>query len=233
MNEREIYVITGVGRGLGHTLAEHLVRAGHRVFGSTRTGHCDLPLDGCVAIHLDNADSIQAGAADLAAQVGRIDVLINCAGADGRAFGAETNARGPFDVDAATFNAVFATNVTGPMVLTTALLPQLRAGRDPLVLNISSQLGSMDVAASIGNDTAYCVSKAALNMLTVKSAGALRGDGIAVVALHPGWVQTDMGGPSAALTAEESASSIIATMAGLSSADSGRFVRWDGTDHPW
>ncbi|MEM7342318.1 MAG: SDR family NAD(P)-dependent oxidoreductase [Actinomycetota bacterium] len=233
MSEREIFFVTGVGRGLGRTLALHLLQAGHRVFGSTRSGTCDVEVEGCVAMQLDDAASVHAGATEVAELVDRVDVLVNCAGTDARAFGAADQQRGPFDVDAASFNAVFATNVTGPMVLTTALLPQLRAGRNPLVLNVSSQLGSMEVAATIGRDTAYCVSKAGLNMLTVKSAAALRSDGVAVVALHPGWVQTDMGGPSAALTVDESAGAIVATMAGLGPADSGRFVRWDGTDHPW
>ena len=119
------------------------------------------------------------------------------------------------------------------MVLTRELLPLLQRGTEPLVLNVSSQLGSMQVAASKGRDTVYCMSKAALNMLSVKSAAALRADGIAVVMLHPGWVQTDMGGSSAPLTIAESADSIVRTVDALTLADSGRFIQWDGSDHPW
>jgi NAD(P)-dependent dehydrogenase (short-subunit alcohol dehydrogenase family) len=77
------------------------------------------------------------------------------------------------------------------------------------------------------------MSKAALNMLSVKTADALRPEGIAVVMLHPGWVQTDMGGASAPLTVAESADAIVRTVDALTLADSGRFVRWDGSDHPW
>ena len=91
----------------------------------------------------------------------------------------------------------------------------------------------MQVAARIGRDTAYCVSKAALNMLSVKAAAALRDERIGVVMLHPGWVQTDMGGPHASMTVEESSSAIVATIGALTLNDTGRFIRWDGQDHPW
>ena len=70
-------------------------------------------------------------------------------------------------------------------------------------------------------------------MLTVKSAAALRQDGICVISLHPGWVSTDMGGSAAPLTPAESAMAIAQTVSGLTMADSGRFVTWDGRDHPW
>jgi len=184
---------------------------------------------------MDLADeaSITTGAAVLAEQLDAVDLLVNCAGVDARAFGSADDNRGPFDFDAATFSAVINVNVTGPMVLTRALLPLLQRGTSATVVNISSQLGSLQVAATQGRDTAYCVSKAALNMLSVKSAAALRADGIAVVMLHPGWVQTDMGGSDAALTVAQSADAIVRTVADLVLADSGRFIRWDGVEHPW
>ncbi|MEZ5226570.1 MAG: SDR family NAD(P)-dependent oxidoreductase [Acidimicrobiales bacterium] len=119
------------------------------------------------------------------------------------------------------------------MVLTRELLPRLQAGDDAVVLNITSQLGSMEVAKSGGSDTPYCISKAALNMLSVKTAAALKTDGIVVVMLHPGWVQTDMGGAAAQLTMDESASAIVDTLSQLTMADSGRFITWDNRTHPW
>lgn len=225
--------VTGVGRGLGYALAAEFLERGHEVYGSTRASPCDLPLEGLFTIDMASELSIERGAAALASQTPSIDVLINCAGVDARAFDAADEARGPFDVGAQAFNAVFDVNVTGPMTLTKALLPQLRNGSDPLVLNISSQLGSMQVASSMGRDTAYCVSKAALNMWSVKAAAALESEGIAVVMMHPGWVQTDMGGTSAPLTMEAAAEAIATTTLDLSLADTGRFLRWDGGEHPW
>lgn len=184
---------------------------------------------------MDLADeaSIVAGAVALADRLDGIDLLVNCAGVDARAFGGDEDHRGPFDIDAATMQSVMAVNVAGPMVLTRELMPLLRRGSSAVVLNVSSQLASMQVAATKGRDTVYCMSKAALNMLSVKTADALRPEGIAVVMLHPGWVQTDMGGPSAQLTIAESADAIVRTVDGLTLADTGRFIRWDGSDHPW
>ncbi len=235
-NARRV-LLTGANRGLGHQLARLLIDRGDRVWGTAREAAPEalLALGPAGIIQFDLADeaSIVAGIAQLGEQVAGVDLVINCAGADGRSFGMADQQRGPFDFDAASFDAVNRVNVTGPMVVVREVLPLLRRGVDPLVLNISSQLGSMEVAASIGRDTGYCVSKAALNMLSVKSAAALAGEGIAVVMLHPGWVSTDMGGDTAPLTPLESATAIVETIDGLSLADSGRFVRWDGTTHPW
>ncbi len=226
-------VITGVNRGLGRALAERFVGAGHRVWGTSRTGEAPSGLVSTTPLDLRDEASIVTAASHILGETSAVDLLINCAGADARSFGAPADERGPFDFDAETFNAVLDANVTGPMLVTRHLLPVLRSGRNPMIVNVSAQLGSMQVAARMGRDTAYCVSKAALNMLSVKSAAALRPDGIAVVMLHPGWVATDMGGPSAHLSVDESANAIVETIERLTLADTGRFVRWDGHDHPW
>jgi NAD(P)-dependent dehydrogenase (short-subunit alcohol dehydrogenase family) len=226
-------VITGVGRGLGRRLAEALVEAGDEVWGTSRNGDAPEGLRGRVTMELRSEVSIAAGSAEIASQTDGIDLLINCAGTDARSFGAPPGERGPFDLDAETFNAVMEVNATGPMLVTKYMLALLRAGRDAMVINVSSQLGSMALAQTMGADTVYNVSKAALNMLSLKTAAAVRDDGIGVVMIHPGWVRTDMGGPSAALTIDESAHAIVDTIGSLSIEDSGRFIRWDGTDHPW
>ena len=70
-------------------------------------------------------------------------------------------------------------------------------------------------------------------MLSVKSAAYLRHAGVAVVMLHPGWINTDMGGANAALDLTTTSFTIADTISKLGMADSGRFIRWDGTEHPW
>jgi len=238
MNGRRI-LLTGVGRGLGHELARQLIESGNQVWGSVRSGQPDLDLAGVLTMDLSDDAAVVAAMAELRGSSGAgagidgLDLVINSAGADARAFGADEQHRGPFDVDAAALNGLLAVNVTGPMVLTREALPLLRQGSNPMIVNISSQLGSMQVAATMGRDTAYCVSKAALNMLSIKSTEALKPEGIGVVMIHPGWVQTDMGGPNAALTSAESAAAVLGTIDGLTIADTGRFLTWDGRDHPW
>lgn len=226
-------VVTGVGRGLGRKLAEIFIQRDDHVWGTSRNGDGPPGMRRHVSLELRDETSVIDAAADIASQTTSIDLLINCAGTDSRSFGASLSERGPFDLDADTFNAVVEVNATGPMLVTRHLLPLLRAGHDAMVVNISSQLGSIQLAPGMGTDTAYCVSKAALNMLSVKSAAELREDGVGVVMVHPGWVQTDMGGPSASLTVDESGQAIVNTIDALSIADTGRFMRWDGSDHPW
>lgn len=233
---RSVFV-TGANRGLGWHLVRHLIDRGDEVWGSARETDPQnlLSLSPAGSVQMDMSDeaSLIAGAAALSTQVDHLDVLINCAGVDARAFGADADRRGPFDLDMQTNQQVLAVNVGGPMVLTRELHPLLTAATNAIVLNISSQLGSMEVGARLGNDTSYCISKAAMNMLTVKSAAALRDEGVAVISMHPGWVATDMGGEQAALTPDHSAESIVATLGGLSLTDTGTFLNWDGSPHQW
>ena len=232
MASRRVF-ITGVGRGLGRAIALGLHEHGDEVWGSTRDGGTDLPIAGCVALDLADESTIEAGLASLAQQIDGLDLLINCAAANAQSFGASPGRSGPFDLDSAVFNSVLEVNVTGPMIVTRLALPLLRAGADAMVLNVSSQLGSMELGGRFRGDAAYCVSKAALNMLGLQTAAALRSDRIGVVMMHPGWVQTDMGGANADLTVGEAAAAIISTVDTLTFRDSSRFIRWDGRDHPW
>lgn len=236
MAARSVF-ITGANRGIGFELARQLVERGDHVWGAARQAEPEqllaLQPAGTVTMDLADESSIVAGMSSLAGQTSSLDVVINCAGIDARSTGGEDNARGPFDLNAASFSAVSEVNVAGPMVVTREALPLLRAGTNPFVINISSQLGSMNFAANAGSDTAYCVSKAALNMLTVKTAAALRAENIGAVMVHPGWVSSDMGGSSAPLTPIESAAAMIATFDALTMNDTGRFITWDGRTHEW
>lgn len=229
-------VITGAGRGLGLGLATRLAAAGDRVIGTARRPDTAAELAAVAdrVIALDVADDASISAAvDAVADLDHIDVLINNAGIDARAVGAEAEARGPLDLGRADFLAVLDVNAVGPLLVTRALLPQLRAAEGAVVLNVSSQLGAMTFGHRGGRDIAYNASKSALNMVTVRTATELEADGVALIALHPGWVQTDMGGSAATLTIDESTQAIVETLGRLTLADTGRFIRWDGTTHDW
>lgn len=230
-------LVTGANRGIGLELVRAWIDAGHEVWGSARSAMPGalraLEPAGILEIDLLDEAGVVNGMTALSDAIDGLDLLVNCAGVDARAFGVPDEQRGPFDAPADSFTEVIRVNVLGPMIVTREALPLLRAGNDPMVLNISSQLGSMEVAAGIGRDTPYCVSKAALNMWSVKAAADLRPAGVAVLMLHPGWVATDMGGPSARMTPAQSATAIVETVDGLGPDDSGRFINWDGSDHPW
>lgn len=163
-------------------------------------------------------------AAQLAAQLtDGLDLLVNNAGvADWSSFA---------EVEPAALERCFRTNAVGPLLVTRALLPLLRAGSSPLVVNISSLLASLSHSrADRSGSYAYNASKAALNMITALLAHDLKADGITVVAQSPGWVQTDMGGAEAPLLPKASITAQRQVWAALTPADSGRFLGLDGHD---
>src|SRR5690606_13482534 len=124
---------------------------------------------------------------------------------------------------AANFEDSFRTNALGPLLLTQALAPLLADGAK--VVNLSSELGSIASTTRFGTPS-YNLSKAAQNMATVLLAHALAGRGISVVALHPGWVRTEMGGTGAELEPDEAVTGLLRVAADLTPADSGRFLDW-------
>ncbi len=112
------------------------------------------------------------------------------------------------------------------------MIEQLRMGRQKIIACLSSKMGSMADNGS-GGSYIYRSSKAALNAVVKSMAVDLRADGIKCVALHPGWVKTEMGGPNAEITTRESVTAMFDILQSLQPADSGRFIDIDGTDIPW
>ena len=159
-------------------------------------------------------------------------MLFNNAGIDATAVGADDGARGALDLTEAQFRSVIDVNLLGPLLMVQALADNLRAARGK-VINVSSQVGSFEVAPRIGRDASYASSKAALNMLSLKQSQVLQPDGVTVIALHPGWVRSDMGGPRATLEPADAASSIASVVDGLTIDQTGSFLQWDGSVHPW
>ncbi len=222
-------VITGAGRGLGSVLADMATSAGDDVQATMRSPQkaSDLQLD------LDDPASIDALANRLGARLDCVDVLINNAGVDAQVFGSGVDERGPFDIDPDHFLATMRTNVVGPMLLTRALLPLLRMSAHAKIINVSAQGASMALGRTAGPDIAYNASKAAMNNVTVKTAHLLDDEGITTIALHPGWLKTDMGGDSAQMEVADGARQIWDTINGLDHAQNGAFLRYDGVVHPW
>ncbi|XP_039359467.1 C-factor-like isoform X2 [Mauremys reevesii] len=145
-----------------------------------------------------------------------------------------------------TMSLVYATNVTGPLLAFLPLLKKAAQGsnqkglscRKAAIVNMSSEAGSITnpLIWHVGQAIAYRCSKAALNMLTKCQSLGYEGDGILSIAVHPGWVQTDMGNslsPEAPLTVDASVRGILNVLPTLSEKDNGAFVSWEGKVLPW
>lgn len=209
-------VITGANRGIGKTLADGYRASGQDVTGTARDGSAD--------IRLNVSDPTQQ--ADMAAALdGKpVDLLICNAGV-------YLDKGQPIDgYPAEMWAQSFATNVTGVFLTIQSLLPNLRKARGRIAI-LSSQMASHTRAP--GGSYIYRASKAAALNLGRNLAADLRADGIAVGIYHPGWVQTDMGGPTAQITVDQAAAGLMERFAGLSLDKTGCFETYDGQDHPY
>ena len=220
-------LVTGANRGIGLELVRQMRARGHQVIGTARKPEqaMELKETGARVVQLDVTDSnsIRAMAQQLQGQ--RIDLLINNAGMLGH--NAQSFGETDFDQVIATFDV----NSLGPMRVTQALLPNILAGSGKTVIQISSTMGS--IANNSGGYYGYRASKAALNMLNKSLALELADQGITSVVIHPGWVQTRLGGENAAITVEDSVTGMVQVIAKLGPEDSGRFLDYQGEELPW
>lgn len=220
-------VVTGAGRGIGLELCRQLRAKGHRVIGTLRDeskGDALRELGAaCEALDVTSEASIRGFGDRMKGTP--VDVLINNAGVSGKA-------KALAELTRDELADVFGVNTFAPLLVARALRPAMDQGRRKLIVHITSQLGSL--ANNTGGSTyAYRASKAALNQLNRSLAVELAPAGYACVAIHPGWVRTDMGGPSAPLSVEQSASSMLAVIERAGAGESGRFLNYDGQPLPW
>ena len=235
----ERILITGANRGLGLELVrQYLAETDAILVASCRQPNQAQALKELAAAHpgrlhvatldLDQPDSFGAVAEQIAGMLPALDVLLHNAGTN--PVTASTRKLGELQAEAVT--AVIAANAVGPLLLTQALLPLLQKGQNRRVVMVSSQTGSMDWVSS-GGGYAYRMSKSAMNMASRTLAMELQPQDISVMTLHPGWVQTDMGGPNASITAQESARGVRDLVASLDMSRTGSFYNWNGTVHAW
>ena len=228
-------VITGANRGLGLELARVYAGRGDRVIAGCRNpGTADELARLTEHVHaLDMGD--EQSIAGFIAAIGEqsVDIVVNNAGIDARNLGAADSERDVLLQTPQQLMGQIEVNAVGPWLLSRGLLPHLRRSDRPRIANVTSQIGSMEVSQRIGRDVGYAVSKAALNMITIKLAVRLRDEGIIAILIHPGFLRTDMGGSAATMEPADAARQIVGTVDGLSIADTGSFRRWDGTVHPW
>lgn len=208
-------LITGANKGLGYETARRLVAAGHTVYIGSRDperGRRAAEQFGARMVQLDVTDDASVAAAAKAIEAeGGLDVLVNNAGIEARGEG--NSVVGAADVTAELMRTVFETNVFGVVRVTHAFLPLLQRSAAPVVVNVSSGLGSMTrmttpgLQASAYPGVAYPSSKAAVNMITIQYAKAF--PNMRINAVEPGFTATDLNGNTGTQTVAEGAEIIV------------------------
>lgn len=232
------YLVTGANRGIGLEFIRQILHRGERVVACCRNPERAIELNRLASVH-DNdrlvickLDVMQATAITSLPELLKkkgilIDVLIPNAGV-----AAASERLGLIQEE--TMLRVLHTNAISPMLLTQAFADHLQAPkRNAKIVCISSDLGSITCASDLTFGLSYAMSKAALNMGVKKLSSDLANRGIVLVAIHPGWVQTDMGGRYAHLTPTESTQAMLGVIDKLSIAQSGLFLDYRGQQVPW
>ena len=232
-NQR-IVLITGANRGIGRETARQLAERGFYVVVAARDEENgrqaaeDIRAAGGKAdsllLDVSRSNTIREAARQFAAFADRLDVLINNAGIY------PDEGSSVLTLPRDQFVQTFQTNTFGPLEVTQMFLPYLRQSAAARVINVSSGYGQLEgLSADVPS---YCLSKLALNGLTIMLAEALSADRIAVNAMCPGWVRTDMGGPGATRSVEEGADTAVWLTDEAPHELTGKFFR-DWQEIPW
>ncbi|RXJ73256.1 short-chain dehydrogenase [Veronia nyctiphanis] len=224
-------LITGANRGIGLEFVKQCLKSQFRVFATYR----DAKSADTLIKLLDKEDRLTLiqfdvtnykALPDLVKQLPAIDILINNAGY----FGPKGYGFG--NTDEEEWRQVLEINTIAPLKLIEAVYPNLMAGSGRKIACLSSKVGSMKENTS-GGGYIYRSSKAALNSVVKSLSNDLSNDDFTVLALHPGWVKTDMGGPNALIDVEESVAGLMSVILDSDIAQSGKFLNFDGNELPW
>ena len=227
-------LITGASRGLGFELAKQYAVEGWRVIACCRKPEDAIALkklapsarDMVSVVAMDVADNDTVRNAALTLKDVVVDILINSAGIAG------VPQQSTGKIDYASWVRVLDVNTMGPLRVLEAFTDNLARSERRLVVTITSGMGSLADNTS-GGSIAYRSSKAAVNMVMRSAAIDLAPRGITCVLINPGWVKTDMGGPDATLSPQQSVSAMRRLIETLGPNDSGKFYNYDGREYPW
>jgi NAD(P)-dependent dehydrogenase (short-subunit alcohol dehydrogenase family) len=232
----EVVLITGANRGIGFELAKQYLIAGCKVVATCRDKSGAAELSSLTSqfsktlqiesLDIASHEQIEALANKLSKENIKIDLIVNNAGYLDRE---NISVKAINYVDAEMSLKV---NSLGPLYLTHCFLSLMNKNSLSKIAIISSDMGSLSLQQNVAW-YGYRMSKAAVNMLTVNLSNELVDDNIAVVAVHPGWVKTDMGGPTANYDVKESAVGIMKVITNLSINNSGGFYDFNGEELPF
>ena len=234
MSTRERVLITGANRGIGLGIVEQYLKRGNtHIFAACRSPEDAEELatlakknqDQLVLIQMDLADSqsIERSLETIKEHCDGLDVVINNAA---MRFPDEQELFGAIKADE--FLHSMNVNAVGPFMLVQTYIDLIKAGNNPRIINVTT--GPL-VPVEYNLPYNYCISKAALNMITRYFAVNLSEFGIISIGMYPGWVQTEMGysgGGNPPLTAEQSAEGIVNVISNLTMKDNENFIAWNG-----
>jgi NAD(P)-dependent dehydrogenase (short-subunit alcohol dehydrogenase family) len=232
MRNQKTALVTGANKGIGFEVVRELARLGLRVFLGARNAKAGraaaekLSSEGGVTfleIDVSDAESIRRAAEEFTGHANRLDVLVNNAGI------LLDEDKSALTITPEIFEKTLRTNTLGPWLVAQAFVPLLKKSPAPRIVNVSSSGGQLEDGAD-GWAPGYCVSKTALNGVTVQLAAAL--PKFAVNSVCPGWVRTDMGGENATRSVGEGAATIVWLATDAPQDLTGKFVK-DRKVIPW
>lgn len=237
-SSKKTVLITGANRGIGLSFIKSYLKRGWKVIGTARNPSDAHALQNLLTsagsenlkiLPLDVSDENSINQLPELIKGVKLNLLINNAGVyinDGKIPEDKLNSNSILNQ--------FKVNSLGPLLISTLLLPNLELGSPSKIVNITSRLGSIGDNSS-GNSYGYRASKAALNMFTktLHLDFTTSGKHIAVLALHPGYVQTDMSDQKGDISPDEAVERMISRIDELYLSNSGRFLHRDGQELPW
>lgn len=233
------WLVTGANRGIGLEYVRQLAAQGETVIATARDPERALELSALAAANpqvrieaLDLEDRASVTALGQRLSGVAIDVLLNNAGLYGGSWDNSSHRQSRDSMDYDLWEQIMRINVMAPFQLVQELRESLEAGQRKLVINMSSDLGSIANNAQ-GQSYAYRSSKAALNMVTKGLSVELAPLGFTVISMAPGWTQTDLGGTAAQWPVDESVANQRKVIATITAQDNGRFVDLLGRSVPW
>ena len=227
-------LVTGSSRGLGLEWVRQYAQQNWRVFATCRNPNKANELhsitkkyNNVIIYQLDVTNHNETDALAKELSVYAIDILINNAGVY-----LDKNNSSIGSLDFKSWEETFRVNTLGPIRVSEAFLQHITASEKRLIVTISSHMGSIADIQTTGSYY-YRSSKAALNAAMKSLSIELRSKNIGVLLLHPGWVQTDLGGKNATLTTKQSVLSMHEVIEQFSIEKTGKFIRYDGFSMPW
>ena len=227
-------LVTGANRGLGLGLVKKFLKNNEKVICTTRNISKSKELILCKKKYNDNLEICELDLLDkespniLSNFLGNepIDLFINNAGVIGH------SAQHFKSVSLNHWLDVLKVNLIAPLLITQSIIKNIEKSSERKIYFISSKVGSIEDNKS-GGMYIYRSSKTALNQVVKSLSIDLKPLGISVISLHPGWVRTEMGGPNALISVEESVNGMVDVISNTSIINSGQFINYDGTRLPW